>query len=311
VSVRLRRSRSNTAAACSAGDARNCPRAVWVCGCAASGKTEIGRSVVLPLDFVLIDTDQVFEELLWRHRLSFQIPAPTAEEQERVRRGAAARRIAQRLAGEQGESVDPRRLVDRLAAAVGEGSLEREDAELLAAAVRTKVGTRAVSQESFQRAIWPKMTDWTDPLDYLEDKQPLTQDHLYAVAREITRRSLVAGREEGKGLLIVETGGQTGKTLNTRNLLELVGYETFLVWVGLRSLDDALRRNRARGVAGGRCLPAEIVQRSFTVACKAREKLIAAFQPSVLAIDNSADGEAPLGDRIREVRAAIDAWLSP
>jgi predicted ABC-type ATPase len=254
----------STAAACSAGDAWNGPRAVWACGCAASGKTEIGRSAVLPLGFALIDTDQVFEELLRRHRLSFQIPAPTAEEQALVRRGAAAGRTAQRLAVERGE----------------------------------------------EKAIWPKMADLIDPLDYLEDKETLTQDHLYVVAREITRRALVKSREERRNLLIVETGGQTGKTLNTRKLLGQMGYETFLVWVELSSLDDALRRNRARGAAGGRCLPAEIVERSFTAARKAREKLIEAFQPCVLTIDNSEDGEAPLGNRIEEVREAIRTWLS-
>lgn len=301
----------NTAVACLPCDARTGPRAVWVCGCAASGKTEIGRSAVLPLGFELIDTDRVFEELLRRYGLSLEIPAPTAEEQELARRGAAARRIAQRLAGEQGDRVDPRRLIERLAAAAGEGSLAREEAGLLAETVRTRLGAGAVTRESLQKTLWPRMMDWADPLDYLADKQPPTRDHLQAVAREITRRSLVEGGEARKNLLIVETGGQTGKTLNTRNVLALAGYETFLVWVDLRSLDDALRRNRARGAAGGRCLPAEIVERSFRVAREARRKLIEAFQPSVLAIDNSEEGEAPLGDRIREVRAAVGAWLEP
>jgi len=282
---------------------------VWVCGCAASGKSRIGASAILPLGFELIDTDKIFDKLLREYRLSLEIPAPTPEEKESGRRRAVAKRIAQRLVGEQGATIDPQRLVERLTEAASEGSLEREYAESLAVAVCTKLGAAPVSEETFQRAVWPKMIDWTDPLDYLEDKA-VTQDHLQVVAREITRRALVQAQKERKNLLIVATGGETGKILKMRMMLMLEGYETFLVWVNLRCLDDALRRNWARGLTGERCLHTEIIERSFRVAQKNRAKLIEAFQPSVLAIDNSEDGEAPLGNRLEEVREAIGAWLS-
>ncbi|HEY7215564.1 MAG TPA: hypothetical protein VIC28_13120 [Thermoanaerobaculia bacterium] len=156
----------------------------------------------------------------------------------------------------------------------------------------------------------PKMADWGDPLDYLADKQPPTHGHLYAVAREITRRALVTGREERKSLLIVETGGQADKTLKTNQTLKLAGYKTFLIWVSLRSLEDALRRNYARKAAGGRRLHAAIVERSFTVAQEVRGRLVDAFEPAVFAVDNSEDGGGSLGDRIREVRAVIGDWMA-
>ncbi len=289
--------------------ARVVPRAVWVCGSAASGKSEIGRSAILPLGFELIDTDLVFEELLREHGLSAEIAAPTAEEKARARRGAAATRLAQRLVKEQGETIEPPRLIELLDEATEEGDLEPQAARELIAAMRARLGEEAVSSEAFQKAVWPRMKDWQDPRDYLEDKPHPTRDHLLVVAREITRRALVEGRRKRRNLLIVETGGQTGKTLNARKSLESEGYETFLIWVWLRSLEDACRRNRARGLAGGRCLAAEILERSFTVAEKAREKLVEAFQPFVLMIDNAEDGTGPLGDRIREVHAAIDRWM--
>jgi predicted ABC-type ATPase len=168
----------------------------------------------------------------------------------------------------------------------------------------------AARRMALKQDLWPKMTDWPDPLDYLADKQPLTHGHLQAVAREITRRALAEGRKERNNLLVVETGGHTGKILNTRQALQREGYETFLVWVGLRSLDDALRRNRARGLAGGRCLHSEITQRSFTVAQEARDKLVETFEPSMLMIDNSEDGEERLGGRISDVKAAICEWMN-
>lgn len=285
--------------------------AVWFCGSPACGKSRIGEQAVLPLGFELIDTDAVYEDLAQRYRLGLEIVPPSAAEKRRFQVLAAARRTARSVVEESAAEgrIVLGRLVERLERSAGEGRLERQYCSDLVARIHERLGSGTVTAESFHLSIWPRMADLGDPLDYLEEPEEVTQERLRVVAREIARRRLIEARAGRRDLLLIETGGQTGRLLNLKTDLEAEGYGTFLVWVFVASLETALRRNRQRGDRGGRCLSDEIVERSFAIARRSRERLLPAFAGASLEIDNSRDGERHLGERVRQVRSAVAGWM--
>lgn len=286
--------------------------AVWVCGTPATGKSRIAEGALLPLGFELIDSDSVFDHLAPAYDLGTEVPVPGDEEREHYRRLAASGRIASRLADS--TAAEGRIGVDAfsraLEQAAEDGLLEGKYALELGRTARLRLGTGPVEVRWLRQALWPRMADWRDPLDYLSSQETVTHEHLRVVARELTRRRLVAARAERLPLLLVETGGQTAKLLRLRQDLENDGYRTYLIWVTLRRLEDALRRNRLRRGEGSRSLGDEVIAHSFAVARASRERLVEAFGGSHLELDNSEDGQAPLRRNIGRARVVIGEWLS-
>ena len=154
------------------------------------------------------------------------------------------------------------------------------------------------------------MRDWEEPRDYLADKRPVRRNHLKAVARELARRRYVELSARRADLLLVETGGETARLLRRKRALEEDGYGTLLIWIEMRSLAEARRRNRARRCSGGRSLPEDVLVHSFEVARRTRRLLFQDFQPHVEEFDNSERGKGALRDHVARVRAAVEDWLS-
>jgi predicted ABC-type ATPase len=288
---------------------RRRPDAVWVCGAAASGKSRIAEGAVLPLGFELLDVDTHYERLAASHQGGSVSEAP--EDRGRVRSGAKTRRAAERLAVRlsSGGWIDPRAFAEELEAEVELGVLEAGEARRLADESRKRFGEEPVAGRVFRSALWPKMADLADPEEYLQGRPTVTRQHLLVVARELVRRQIERARSGGRNLLFVETGGQTGRLLRRRRELRADGYGTFLVWVSISSPTLARRRNALRRRAGGRALPEAAIVRSFAVAERVQERLVEAFSPDVLEIDNSPEGEEALRRAVRRVRRHLGAWI--
>lgn len=286
--------------------------ALWACGAAATGKSCICEAAVLPLDFVLIDVDQTYDELLKKYELSWNDIIENGENREYTKTLRYARRLAERLTGEEDANglVDPHKFIASLTQAVRDNRIKDDYAGQFIDIVQTKIGKVSMPGDSFRKIVFPMMSDWDDPLDYLKDKNPVTRGHVLAVARELTRRRLVSSRNHKKNLLFVETGGQTGRLINLKKALETEGYHTFLLWFYLESVKNARRRNETRGASGGRSLKTEIIQRSFQVAKHARDQLVREFQPNTFEIDNTREGNEYIQAKIEQVRAIVQQWMT-
>ncbi len=286
--------------------------AIWACGAAAAGKSCISEAAVLPLGFELIDADQTYEVLLKKYKLSRDDIIENGESREYTKALRYARRLADRLSKKEGAKgrVDAHEFIAGLTQAVREIKLGDEYARQLIDIVQAKAGKISMPVDSFRKAVFPLMSDWDDPLDYLKDKKPVTRGHVLAVAREMTRRSTANSRNDKMNLLFVETGGQTGRLVNMKKALETEGYHTFLLWFYLDSVDDVLRRNEIRSASGGRRLNTDIIQRSFQVAERAREQLVKEFHPNAIEVDNNQDGNQYIQSKIAEIRTVIDQWMT-
>ncbi len=284
--------------------------AVWACGAPATGKSRICESAVLPLGFELIDVDETYENLLLKYKLNFNQITENSGTREHTKAIRYARRLAERLSKEAGSDgvVEPDAFIANLDEAARTSKLRRDSARLLIDLVRSRAYTGPIPSDSFRKAVFPLMSDLDDPLDFLDDKEPVTRDDILAVAREITRRRIDDNRGDGKDLLIVETGGQTGKLLNLKAALEAEGYQTFLLWFYLERVEDAQRRNDTRKTSGGHHLEAAIIQRSFEVASRTRDRLIGEFLPNALEIDNTPEGDPYIRARIKEVNSIVRQW---
>lgn len=287
--------------------------AVWVCGGAVTGKSSIASAALVGLGFRLIDVDEPFEELLAQYGLSPEGCGQGVHGYDgRVKQ--AVRRVGEGLVAELAEAgggvVAPEAFVTGLKTAVAAGRLDSYYARRLADLVRERVGGEPVPARDFRRAVLPRMSDWEDPRDYLASQDEVTVGHLWAVAEELTRRTLRAGRSAREDLLLVETGGRSGNLLRRKGTLEGEGYRTFLVWVSVARAADAVRRNQTRGAMGGRLLDSGDVRSSFRAAQRAYRRLLPAFEPHVLEIDNSREGPEAIEDHARRVRRHVRAWLA-
>ncbi len=286
--------------------------ALWACGAAATGKSRICEAAVLPLGFELIDVDQTYEVLLKKYKLSWDDIIENGESREYTKALQYARRLAERLTKEEDAKglVDPHKFIASLTQAARDSKIRDDYAGQLIDIVKTKVGKVSMPGDSFRKVVFPMMSDWDDPLDYLKDKKPVVRGHVLAAAREMTRRLTVSSRKDKKNLLFVETGGQTGRLVNMKQALEAEGYRTFLLWFYLQSVDDALRRNEARSASGGRSLGAEVIQRSFQVSQRSRDQLVSEFQPNAVEIDNTREGNEYIQSKIKEVRSIVRQWMT-
>jgi predicted ABC-type ATPase len=265
------------------------------------------------LGFEVVDSDREYERLITKYNLGFggiDEGGPVDREGERMVR--YARRVAEKLAKEPGNNgcVDAGCFISKLGGAVDAGKLSDSFAQHLITRVQSDVGVRWLSYELFRKEVFPLMRDLDDAEDFLKGKELVRHGDLAVVAREATRRRLERCIVEKKNLLIVETGGLLGKLRNMKNRLEEEGYGTFLVWVELGGLEDALRRNNMRKESGGRHLGEAVVERSFQVAAEVREPLLAEFFPEALVVDNSSDSEDDLAHKIEEVGIVIGNWMA-
>jgi len=214
------------------------------------------------------------------------------------------------LAEAAGGVVAPEGFVAGLKTAVTAGKLDSYYARRLTELVRERVGEEPMAARDFRRAVLPRMSDWEDPRDSLASLDSVTAGHLWAVAEELTRRTFRAARAAREDLLLVETGGRSGTLLRRKCTLEGEGYRTFLVWVSVARAADAVRRNRTRDATGDRQLDPGDVRSSFRAAQRAYRRLLPAFEPDVLEIDNSREAPGAVEDHARRVRRHLQAWLA-
>jgi predicted ABC-type ATPase len=289
------------------------PAAVWACGPAASGKSRICEPAVLPLGFELADADNQYEELLKKYNLGPGIPDIGKAEQEEFQAEFSARRAAERLlySADSDGQIAPQTFLETLRKKVEEGKFNPGYLQQLSRKILDKVGPAPIPGETFLKTVLPEMGDWQDPLDYLRGQESVTPTKLLMVAKEITRRRILAGGSKGQNLLVVETGGLWGSLIDTKEALEENGYRTFLLWMQLDSVEAALRRNEMRRAAGGRGLSERIIRRSFQMTALAREILLEEFAPHTAEIDNTSEGEEHIQARIEEVRTRVQQWLKP
>lgn len=264
------------------------------------------------LGFRLIDVDEPFEELLAHYgRSPGAHGSGVHRHDDRLRQ--AVRRLGEgmveELAEAAGGEVAPEAFVAGLRTAVTAGKLDSYYARRLTERVRERVGNAPMAAQAFRRAVLPRMSDWEDPRDYLASQDEVTAGHLWAVAEELTRRTFQAARAAREDLLLVETGGRSGTLLRRKGTLEAEGYRTFLVWVSVARAADAVRRNQIRGAAGGRLLDPNDLRTSFRAAQRAYRRLLPAFEPHVLAIDNQREAPEAVEDHARRVRRHVQAWL--
>ena len=174
--------------------------ALWACGATATGKSCICEAAVLPLGFELIDVDQTYEALLKKYKLSWDDIIENGDNREYTKALQYARRLAERLTKEEGAKglVDPHKFIASLTQAARDSKIMDDYARQLIDIIQTKVGKVSMPGDSFRKVVFPMMSDWDDPLDYLKDKKPVTRGHVLAVAREMTRRRLVSSRNHKK-----------------------------------------------------------------------------------------------------------------
>lgn len=284
--------------------------AIWACGAPASGKSRICEPAVVPMGFELIDVDKTYEELLIKYKLSCD-NITDDENRDPTKAIQYSRRMAEKLAREESANglVDPNMFITRLRQVVQAGKLKEDFAEQLADKIRRKIN-EPIPCDSFRKSFLPKMSDYGDPLDYLKNKKPVTHAPILAVAREITRRHIINSRNNRKNLLFVETGGQTGRLINMKKTLTAEGYRTFLLWIHVKDLNELIRRNNARKTLGGRCLDLAIIQHSFQVALRTREKLLTEFHPNAAEIDNEQNGAEYIRARIKEIQSIVRKWMA-
>lgn len=140
----------------------------------------------------------------------------------------------------------------------------------------------------------------------MPESEKVQRDPLRGKAKNITKekeRLALAGR---KGLIINGTADDPVKISKIKRELELLGYQTMMVFVDTEN-DVSRERNIERGKLGGRTVPEDIRQEKWSAAQAAKDIFKDMFgENAFISIDNSVDiRTAP-----KQIKEAIQAKLN-
>lgn len=160
--------------------------------------------------------------------------------------------------------------------------------------------------------------DLKDPMDFFKIKKP-TVNGAAAIGREIARRTQEDAIAKQDNIVFVETGVQVGKIRNMKKRLEDLGYQTFIVYVGIQPkldlskeknfeavLDVIKQRSNKRASGGGRKLDDAILRKSLSGQEQVKKQLVPIFRTNVLWIDTS---KGSVAQNAAKVKARISKLL--
>jgi hypothetical protein len=163
-----------------------------------------------------------------------------------------------------------------------------------------------------------KMADMEDPMDFLKGSKPTT-NRVSVVAREKTRRLKDSTIKNLQNVVFVETGGQIGRIRNEKAAMEKLGYNTFIVYVGVYAdLDLNLpvnfnkvrakitERGLKRAKEGGRNLDPKILETSLKQSVKVQKELVPLFGKNTMVVDTA---QGSVSSNQKKVTQRIKKWL--